>query len=611
MTHEQKLFTEFTPATAADWEERARKDLRDTALESLFLRTYDGITIKPFFTQEDVQQLPLMQQQPGQFPFMRGTRSGQNNWLNIQQIKVEGNGKPAIDKAADALQRGADGICFVLGNDTLFDIAYLADTLDLSKHVVHFRLKDTPAPFIKRLYAQLEQKHITPDTVRGGVYYDPLTSKGCLSEEEKETAVSMVQQTQDSRDFYSLAVYGSNFSSIGASFTQEIAFTLNAAVTYIDKLTEAGVPLEATFRNMQFYMASGTNYFFEIVKLRVLRLLWAAVAEAYGVEKALAGAIRIHSTTSSWFETTLDPYVNMLRVTTEAMAAILAGCDSLSVTPFDNTFRRSDEFSERIARNVSTILKEEAYLDKAIDPAAGSYYLESLTNQLAVHSWDLFKEVEAQGGFEAAYQNGFILGAITNVSRKKFANIATGREILVGTNKYPNPKEKVDFDPEELIQRADFDTTRAAYPTEVMRMATELHLRKRKRRPRAVVAIIGHAEKRQLNATFAEEFFSCAGFETELQQYNAVAEASDSLIHAAAEVVVISASETTYTHELAPRLKQHHVKPIIILAADPQHMKAEMMQQGYDEFIFEDCDTTTLLELVQKRLAQNEQDQQE
>jgi len=252
---------------------------------------------------------------------------------------------------------------------------------------------------------------------------------------------------------------------------------------------------------------------------------------------------------------------------------------------------------------VSTILKEEAYLDKAIDPAAGSYYLESLTNELTIKAWALFKEVEAKGGFEAAYKSGFILNSVTEISRRKFRDIATGHEVLVGTNKYPNPKEKVNFDPEELIQSADFDTTRAAYPTEVMRMATELHLRKRKRRPKAVVAIIGDAEERRLKTTFALEFFSCAGFETEIQQYASAAEAADIVLHAAAEVVVVSSSEAAFLRAFGPKLRHHHDKPIVILADDPQHMKAEMMEHGYDAFIFEGCDMSTILKAVQQRLA--------
>ncbi|MCC9137892.1 methylmalonyl-CoA mutase family protein [Pontibacter silvestris] len=606
--HPERLFPEFNPATAADWEERTRKELRDKPLESLVYRTYEGIDLKPYYTKEDIRSLPKGQQNPGSFPFMRGRRTGINSWLNIQHIKAAGNGKAAIDIAADALSRGADGVLFIIREQALFDVPYLVQNLDLSKKVVNYTIGQEPDLFLKRIYAELKKKQVSPLNLKGFINYEPLSNTGKLDRNDKKIISKLLDLTKVSTDFYGITVCGTSFSSIGASATQEIAYTLSAAVAYIDHLTNAGESLEAVLRNMQLFMAAGTNYFMEIVKFRVIRLLWSTIVEAYNAEPALAAQLRIHCTTSSWYQTTLGANVNMLRVTTEAMSAIIAGCDSLAVMPFDYTFHKPEEFSARIARNVSVILKEEAYLDKAIDPAAGSYYLEYLTDALASKAWDLFREVEAKGGFEAAYQEGFILDSVTNVSREKFRNIAIGKDVLVGTNKYPDPKEKIDFDPEELIQSADFDTTRAAYPTEVMRMAIELHLRKRKRRPKVIVAVIGQAEQRQLNASFAQELFSCAGFDTEEQHYASVDDAADRLLHAAAEVVVVSASKGNYTREFGPKLRTHQGKPTIILAENPQLMKDELIAQGFDEFLFENCDTSTILRNIYKRLSQEGED---
>ncbi|OKL39278.1 methylmalonyl-CoA mutase [Pontibacter flavimaris] len=600
--NQQRLFAEFTPGTAADWEQKARKDLRDTPLESLIWHTHEGIDIKPYYTREDIADLPFTKQKPGDFPFLRGDKTGDNSWLNVQQVQAQGNGHHAIEKAADALQRGADGIYFVVHQQELFDVEHLVRRIDLGKYSISYEVKEQPDRFLQRLYAELERCNVSHRNLKGFLNFDPISVQSSIDHEESRDFIKILELTKDSPDFYGVTVNGTSFSSIGASVTQELAYTLSAAVAYLDRLTTAGEPLESVLRNMQFVIASGTNYFFEIAKLRALRLLWATVVEAYKAEPALAASLRIHSVTSSWYQTTLDPYVNMLRTTTEAMSAVIAGCDSLTVSPFDSTFKPSDEFSERIARNVSIILKEEAYLDKSIDPAAGSFYLESLTNALAQKAWNLFQEVESMGGFEEAYKQGFILGSITEVSRRKFRNIATGREVLVGTNKYPNPKEKVSFDPEELIQSADFDTTRAAYPTEVMRMATELHLRKRQRRPKAIVALIGNSEQRQVNASFAQEFFTCAGFETEVEQYASVSEASDRLLHAAADVVAVSTSEAAYAREFNPKLRHHDGKPLVLLADDPKHLKEEMIAHGYDEFLFEDCDVSNIMRIVHQKL---------
>jgi methylmalonyl-CoA mutase len=602
MTKEQKLFSDFNPITAAEWELKAKKDLRETPLESLNWHTYEGIDIKPYYAKEDIANLPFTDQKPGQFPYVRGRKTSDNSWQNIQEIKVSDNGRDAINKAADALTRGANGIHFVIQQHDTFDIAYLADTIDLNQNSIGYTLTEQPQVFLHRLFSELKSRQISPANLQGFLNFDPITVKNNLTAEESKAIIEILDLTKDSPAFYGITVNGTNFSSIGATLTQEVAYTLGAAVEYINNLTEAGASIDAVLGNMQLHMASGTNYFFEIAKLRALRLLWAAVVEAYQAKPELAASLRIHSSTSSWYQTTLDPYVNMLRTTTEAMSAVNAGCDSLTVTPFDNTYKASDEFSERIARNVSIILKEEAYLDKAIDPAAGSYYLESLTDELAHKAWRLFKDVEERGGFAAAYKSGFILGSITEISRQKFRNVATGREVLVGTNKYPNPKEVIHYDPEELIQSQTFDSTRAAYPTEVMRMAAELHLRKLQRRPKAIIAVIGTATKRHVNATFAQEFFSCAGFETGILQFESVAEADSELLNTTAEVMVISSSEEAYIREFGPRIRNHHAKPTLILADDPQHMKDEMMANGYDDFIFEDCDMSTILEVVQRRL---------
>lgn len=604
--HLDSLFSEFQPATAADWEEQARKDLQGTPLENLIYRTYEQISLKPYYTKADIEGLATAQQKPGEFPFVRGRKANNNNWLNIQHIKVDSDGQDAINTAADALNGGADGVHFVIREQAQFNVSYLIQTLDLTKCTVCYTISKEPDKFLNRIYAELKRQKISPLNLKGFINYEPLTNSGKLEKGEKKAISKILDLTKNSTDFYGVSVCGTSFSSIGASATQEIAFTLSAAVTYIDHLTNAGEPLESVLRNMQLCMASGTNYFLEIVKLRVIRLLWATIVEAYKAEPALATQLRIHCITSSWYQTTLAPHVNMLRATTGAMSSVIAGCDSLTVMPYDYVFKKPDELSTRIARNVPVILKKEAYLDKAIDPAAGSYYLEYLTDELASKSWDLFREVEAQGGFEAAYQEGFILNSITSVSREKFKNVTIGKDVLVGTNKYQNPKEQIEFDPEALIQSEDFDTTRAAYPTEVIRMAVELHLRKHKRKPKAIVAVIGKTEQHLLKASFAKELFSCAGFNIEEQYYASVEDASDKLVQATAEVVVVSASEINFAREFGPKLRTHQGKPTVILAEDPQIMKDELIAHGFDEFLFENCDTRTILNKVHQRLSQEE-----
>ncbi|MDX5443331.1 MAG: methylmalonyl-CoA mutase family protein, partial [Hymenobacteraceae bacterium] len=464
-------------------------------------------------------------------------------------------------------------------------------------------LPQTNAAFLKNFYKSLSEKKISHHGLKGFIEFEPIvTGKTDLKQLE-----DVLEITKNDADFYGITISGAHFANRGATVVQEIAFTLSVAVSKIHKLTEAGNPLETVLRNMQFHLASGTNYFFEIAKLRAIRLLWSTIVQAYEAEQNLAALLRIHCSTSRWYQTTFDPYVNLLRATTEAMAAVIGGCDSVSVAPFDSTYKEASEFSERISRNIPIILKEEAYLNKAVDPAAGSYYLETLTMQLAEAAWNLFQEIEKAGGYTEAAQAGIISEQVNKISKQKFKDIASGKEVLVGTNKYPNPNEKTEFDPAKLIRSQSLDSTRASYPYEVMRMATLNHYLKRNQRPQAIIVSIGEAIQRHINTSFAREFFSCAGFDTQLQVFDNIAEAARILEKQQPAVLVFSTSEAEFdkfANVFNPDIKQKAGKTALILAADPQNMKENLMQQGFDDFLFKGCDTETIISRIQQKLEE-------
>ncbi|CAN5882933.1 hypothetical protein BH24BAC1_BH24BAC1_13960 [soil metagenome] len=323
---------------------------------------------------------------------------------------------------------------------------------------------------------------------------------------------------------------------------------------------------------------------------RAFRLVWAAVLKAYGAE-SMAGLLRVHTTT-------------------EAMATLIGGCDSLSVEPFDSTFQSSGPFSERLARNIPLILKEEAYLDKIVDPAAGSFYLETLTDLLARQAWALFQEVETRGGFIEPAALEFIQGEINRVSRVKYSHIASGKEVIVGTNRFPNLQEELPFDPEQLIQSKEFDTSRGPYSFEVMRMAAELHHRKKRSRPIAAIAVLGDAIERHVNASFAREFFSCANFDTQVLSFETVPATATALLSLPAKVIVLSASSSEFAQfgkQFGPLLKNHPQRPALILASDPTVMKEEMIASGFNEFMFEGCDTKEIIARIQEKLMKEEE----
>lgn len=235
-----------------------------------------------------------------------------------------------------------------------------------------------------------------------------------------------------------VTVAGQTFGNSGSTIVEELAFTLSAGHDYLVRLTDAGLDVDAAARKLRFSFSVSSNYFMEIAKFRAARMLWANIVKGYGPAKNCACKMQIHAETSRWNQTVYDPYVNMLRGTTEAMSATIAGVHSLEVTPFDTSFENPTEFSKRIARNVELLLKNESHFDQVVDPAGGSYYVENLTQSIAAEAWKLFLEIEEKGGYTEAYKAGLIVERIKASAAAKDKNIATRRQTLLGANQYPN-----------------------------------------------------------------------------------------------------------------------------------------------------------------------------
>jgi methylmalonyl-CoA mutase len=601
------LFPEFEPVSPEAWEARIRKDLRDAPYQSLLWKTEDGLTVKPFYTKADLPENRT--QKPDDFPYLRTTKNRDNNWENIQTIYVRKESRPFIDKAAHALQRGADGIHFVLRESLDFDFNYLFSQPRVLGSSISFTFPVSPETYLKQYLDAACKLKIDLNLLKGFIQFEPIDDQ-TFDLPPYAAIPKMLELVKDAPNLYPVTISGHQFSNRGATVSQEIAIALSAAVSVLDCAEKVGIPAEKVLGHMQLHLAAGTNYFFEIAKVRALRLLWSALANSYGLAGELASRLRVHTSTSRWYQTVFDPHVNLLRTTTEAMSAILGGSDSISVAPFDNIYKTPDDFSERIARNISVILKEESYLDKAVDPAAGSYYLERLTKELAESAWQIFQQLEEKGGFRKTVDTGYITREIKKITEEKFKAYTNRESILLGTNKYPNLQEKVDFDPEHLMQSKYFDTNRAAYPFEIMRLASELHFRKKKKKARAVIAVIGTKISEHLHATFAKEFFDCANFETHVFHFETVEDALNALENDAAKIVVLSGSDDQYQNfdeKLAIRIKNHEHKPILILAATPQHMEDEMMSKGFDQYIFQGCNMDSIISCIHEKIIQEEE----
>lgn len=228
-----------------------------------------------------------------------------------------------------------------------------------------------------------------------------------------------------------IGVNGHLFADAGATITQEMAFTLSAGTEYLTRLVGKGLLIGEVAPKIKFNLGVGSNYFMEIAKFRALRLLWAQIVNAYGLNDARNGRMFIHATNNSWNFTIYDPWVNALRTTTGTMAAVLAGVDSFTVKPYNHAVEKPTAFAERIARNQQLVLKEESYLDRIADPAAGSYYIENLTQLLMDEAWQLFLKIDDEGGFIQALKKGIVQQQLKESASRRNNNIASRRDILL------------------------------------------------------------------------------------------------------------------------------------------------------------------------------------
>ena len=413
--------TTFPPADKSDWLAQVQKELKDPAAsESLRWHTGEGFAAEPYYTADD-----LTNELSGHLPLdvVQQAQKHTPGWLNAPNYDLTDN--PQADNAIlrDALIRGADALVLKLsgietGGAGVQQLLRLLNGIKLSDTPIFFRVDATDvAAFVTAL------KTVAPYQLKGGL----LTDAGTHTAE-------VTRLTADSPQFRTVCVGSHAFHNAGATATQELAFTLATLADAYDSLTDAGLTIDQLVPKTMLSVSVGTSYFMEIAKLRALRVLFSRFIIHYPLN-IINHPLYIHAQTSAFYDAATTPYTNLLRATTEAMAAVAGGCDVLTVRPYDAVLGQQGEFSDRIARNVSILLKEESYLDKVADPSAGSYYVETLTRELAESAWALFLDVEQRGGFAKAFASGFITDEIERAYRAKVDAVQQGR-VLVGVTKF-------------------------------------------------------------------------------------------------------------------------------------------------------------------------------
>ena len=566
--NKEKLFDQFPPVSTEEWRAKVEVDLKGADFnKKLVWRTNEGFNVQPMYRAEDIKDLKTTDSLPGEYPYVRGTKTN-NDWYIRQEIEVCCP-KGANEKALDILGKGVTSLGFKLKEELDAEgLKTLLAGIDLAKVEINFDCCPNKALQLAKDLVEVVKAAGAADTFSGSIGFDPfrrlLKHGKDFPKDIKALAAEIVKAVADVKNLRVLAVNTDKLCNAGAYIYQELGYALSWGNEWLSQLTDAGIDATEAAKRIKFNMGISTNYFMEIAKFRAARMLWAQIVKQYEPKCDCACKMNVHATTSEFNQTIFDAYVNLLRSQTESMSAALAGVDSITVTPFDKQYKNPDEFSERLARNQQLLLKEESHLDKIVDPAGGSYYVETLTMSIANEAWKLFLATEEQGGFYAALKAGEVQKAVNESSDKRHTDVARRKESLLGTNQFPNFNEiandKIECEGGKCCcghnndAEAETDAvealknTRAASEFEALRLETE----RSGKRPKVFMLTIGNLAMRLARSQFSANFFACAGYQIiDNLGFDTVEAGVEAAMEKQADVVVLCSSDDEYA-TLAP-----------------------------------------------------------
>lgn len=413
------LFDDFNPVNSKQWKQQIQYELKGADYnETLVWESPEGIKVKPFYHIDEFENPITVSEKTAPFKI-------------TQDIFVHDLEK-SVNRALETLNRGAESIRFTIEDENL-DVAKLLEKLPLEAITVYFHLAFLSIDFVKKIDAIAKNRN-----AQIFVQIDPigkLAKEGNWHSNLDSDFDTLNTISISCQNINFLSIDGSLYQNAGATIVQQIAYSLAHANEYFNRLATISKPIV-------FQIAVGTNYFFEIAKLRALRVLFNLLAKEYDHNLGC----HIFAIPTKRNKTLYDYNVNMLRTTTECMSAILGGADAVSNLAYDALYHKNNEFGDRISRNQLLVLKHESYFDKVGNPADGSYYIENLTQQLAEKALALFKDIEANGGLITQLIEGTIQRKIQESAAKEQELFDSGKEILLGTNKYPNKNDRMSHD---------------------------------------------------------------------------------------------------------------------------------------------------------------------
>ncbi len=669
-------FWEFPIPSYDEWREVTEKSLKGASFEKkLVTKTYEGISLQPMYQRKDAQGLPFIDSLPGQSPFLRGAGAvpSKDKAWEISQELTTSTPKQFNLVAKHDLSRGQTALNIVLDEVTkkglriedaqqlvgqsglnvtnVEDMQTAIEDIDLAKVPVHIHAGANSVPVLAMLLGAAKKNNTDVSELKGVIGMDPigqLVEYGSINYSLEDCynvmADTVKWSNENAPSLQTVLVEGTPYHNGGSSAVEELAFSLATGVEYLQALTSRGVSIQDAAKSINFVFSIGADYFMEIGKLRAARILWAKIVSAFGGEEN-DGTLNIHARTSSWTKTKYDPYVNMLRTTSEAFAAAVGGANSIHVSPFDEPIQKSTAFSRRIARNISIILQEESHIGKTADPAGGSWYIEVLTNELAEKAWVLFQQVEETGGILEALKAGMPQQKVAETKTSRLNNIAQRKDIVVGTNMYANTTEKaIEVIPEDdttfieqhlseklnakattvqfsaetntvdqalqfamngasvavlasSLRNADDIVTiepiiasRGAEKFEELRQANEAFTKEHGEPVKVFLANLGPIPSHKARADFTAGFFEVGGFEIIRNNgFMTSAEASQAALDSKASVVVICGKDESYQEQatdIIKSIKQANEDITVMIAGKPtEEDEVNYRNAGVDEFV--------------------------
>ncbi|MFE0380141.1 methylmalonyl-CoA mutase small subunit [Streptomyces inhibens] len=611
---ELPLAAAFPDADREQWQRLVEGVLRKSGVtqatgaaaeDALATDLQDGIRIRPLYTAEDG---PAALGHPGFPPFVRAGRpegTAVAGW-DVRQRHVHSDPRRANEAVLADLENGVTSVWLTVGDGGV-PVAGLEATLqgvylDLAAVVLDAGADFTPAAEeLLRLYTA---SGAALSEAVGSLGADPLGLLARTGDDAKlriqlEAAARLAGRcTAEAPGMRALTVDALPYHEAGGSAAEELGTSLATGVAYLRQLTGAGLSVDDACRQLEFRYAATADQFLTIAKLRAARRLWARVAEVCGASPA-ASAQRQHAVTSTVMMTRRDPWVNMLRTTVAGLSAGVGGADAVTVLPFDAALGLSDAFARRIARNTQSVLLEESHLSKVIDPAGGSWYVESLTDELARAAWAFFQEIEGAGGQAAALRSGMLGERLARTWARRTEELAHRREPITGVSEFPHLAEPpVHREPAPAPVGGGLPRVRRDDAYEQLRSRSDAHLAATGDRPKVFLATLGPVAAYTARLAFAANLFQAGGIETVQEPASVDAESvAEAFARSGAKIACLCSSDAVYGEQaaaVAAALKSAGALRVL-LAGKPGEHREEFVAAGVDGFVHAGCDAVEAL----------------